>query len=83
MHTQKDDGRLYALATDLSRSLNPVQNRHGQVHYDDVRLMLLRKRYRLVAIGGFRDDMKTLLAFEQHAKAFPDDRVVVRKKDSD
>jgi hypothetical protein len=45
--------------------------------------MLLRKRYRLVAIGGFRDDMKTFLTFEQHAKAFPYDRVVVRKKDSD
>jgi hypothetical protein len=45
--------------------------------------MLLRKRDRLVAIGGFRDDMKTFLAFEQHAKAFPYDRVVVRKKDSD
>jgi hypothetical protein len=46
-------------------------------------LMLLRQRDRFAAIGGLRHNTKTFVAFEQHAKAFPDDRMVVRKKDSD
>ena len=72
-----------AAGADLPRGLDAVQNRHGQVHDDDVRLVLLRQRHRFAAVGGFRNHMKTFVAFEQHAEAFPDDRMVVRQKDSD
>jgi hypothetical protein len=83
MHAKEDNGRLRAAATYLPRCLNAIQYRHSHVHYDNVRLVLLRKRNRFAAIGGLRNNTKTFVAFEQQAKAFPYDRVVVRKKNSD
>jgi hypothetical protein len=83
MHAQEDDGRWCAAATDLPRRLNSIQNRHCQVHYDDVRVVLLRQSDRFAPICSLSDDMKTLVAFEQHAKTLPYDGVVIRKKDSD
>jgi hypothetical protein len=83
MHAKEDNGRLRAAATYLPRCLNAIQYRHCHVHYDNVRLVLLRKRNRFAAIGGLRNNTKTFVAFEQQAKAFPYDRVVVRKKNSD
>jgi hypothetical protein len=74
---------LCAAATDLPRRLNAVQNRHCQIHYDDVRVVLLRQRDRFAAIGGLRNHVKTFVAFEQHSKAFSNDGVVISKKDSD
>jgi len=74
---------LCAVTAYLPRRLNAIQNRHCEVHYDDVWVVLLRQRDRFAAIGGLRNHMKTLVAFEQHAKPFPYDRVVIRKKDSD
>jgi hypothetical protein len=46
-------------------------------------VVLLRQRDRFAAIGGFRNYVKTFVAFEQHAKTFPHDCVVICKKDPD
>ena len=72
-----------AAAADLPRRLNAVQDRHGHVHDDDVRLVLLCKRDRCAAVGGLRHDVKAFVAFEQHAQPFSYNRVVIGKKDSD
>jgi hypothetical protein len=55
---------LRVAAANLPRRLNAIQNRHRQVHYDDVRVVLLRQRDRFAAIGGLRDHMKTFVAFK-------------------
>ena len=83
MHAQEDDGRWSGAAAYLPGRLNAIQNRHCQVHYDDVRVVLLRQRDRFAAVGSLRNHVKTFVAFKQHAKTFPYNRVVVREKNPD
>ena len=72
-----------AAAADLPRRLNTVQYRHGDVHDDYVRLVLLCKRDRCASVGGLRHHVKAFIAFQQHAQPFSYNRVVVGKKNSD
>jgi hypothetical protein len=61
----------------------PLRTGIARVHYDDVRVVLLRQRDRFAAIGSLRNHVKPFVAFEQHAEPFPDNRVVIRQQDSD
>src|ERR1017187_1689360 len=83
MHAQEDDGRWCAAAAYLSRRLYAIQNRHFQVHYNDVRVVLLHQRDRFAPIGSLTEEMKTFRAFGQHTNTLPYNRVVIRKQDSD
>jgi hypothetical protein len=83
MHAQEDDGAWRVATAYLPRRLDAVQNRHCQVHHNNVRLMLCDKRHGFAAIGGLRNHAEAFVAFEQHSQAFPYDGMVVRKKDSD
>jgi hypothetical protein len=79
MHTQENDRRLAIATADLPRGFDAVQDRHCEIHYDDVGPVLRGKSDGFAAIGGLRDDTKAFVAFEQHAQTLSHDRVVIRK----
>ena len=69
--------RLLVGRADLPRGLDPVQNRHRDVHQDDVRLQVLREPHGLPAVAGVPDDRDPVVAVEDRLERLGEEAVVV------
>ncbi len=84
VHAQENDGGLRQLGGDLPRGFDAVQDRHGDVHHDDVRLM----QFSASATASRPSEasamtVKSGLAFEQQTQALAHDGVVVGEHNAD
>ncbi len=77
VHGEDDHLRLREEAAELTRRLDAVQERHRDVHDDDVREGAAGLLDRLLAVLGGADDGDPLMRLEQGENAFADDRVIV------
>jgi len=78
----QDAWRVYALEQPPG-GLDPVQPRHAHVEDDDVWLERARLRECLVAVFGLAHDLDVVFAFEDHADAAANERLVVDDEDAD
>src|SRR5450631_2969208 len=56
MHREDDDPDCRQAVADNARCLNPVQFRHGDVHYDDIRTQRFGFFQYVVTVPGFTDN---------------------------
>ena len=63
--------------------LDPVDDRHADVHQHDVGPSALDQRDRLGAVGGLADDLDVVAGVEDHAEAAAHERLVVGDQDAD
>jgi hypothetical protein len=73
----------FGVGEDHPDRLQAVHDRHPDVHEDDVGEVRAGQPDRLGAVGRLADDLHVLGAFEQAAKAGPDQLLVVRQQDPD
>src|ERR1700720_3112750 len=74
---EHDDLRSRTDLLDLSRSLDPVQARHHEIHQDHVGGLIGTQTNSLIARSGFADDEDILLSFQQRADALSHNGMVV------
>src|SRR5689334_7400142 len=77
MHRKNNDARLRGPLHDLSRRLNTVEVRHGNIHDDNVRISLHRLAYCLISIGCLSDNTDVGLPLEREPQPFTHDRVII------
>ena len=72
-----------SLPEQAARRLDPVELRHAHVHQHDMGAQAERLGDCLLSVCGLADDLHALLGVEDHAKAGPDERLVVDDEDAD
>jgi hypothetical protein len=77
IHREDDDLRLRKEPAELARRLDPVQERHRDVHDDDVGEGAPRLLDRLVPVLGGADDGDVVLLLQQRQQSLAHDRVIV------
>src|SRR4029434_8973399 len=74
--SQQNDSCLRTCLENLSRSINPIQQWHGDVEDHDVRSQFLSQLYGLDSVGGLARDLKPF-RLEDRLKSLADHRVIV------
>jgi len=82
MHAEHDDAGGGRLFKDGLSGLNAVEERHGDVHNNDVGRQRGRKGDGVAAVIGFADDFEIGLALEESAEAGAHDGMIVCEKDA-
>src|SRR5206468_2988721 len=80
---EDQDARGRGLLYDLPGAFDAVEQRHRDIHHNDVRTEGRRELYGLTAGLGFAGDFDIGFGFEQRAQSLPDDGVIVGQQYSD
>jgi hypothetical protein len=67
----------------LLSGVQPIEQRHRNVHHDDIRAKAPGHLYRLPPILRFTDDIEIVFGIQQYPKRFANGFVIFRKKDGD
>src|SRR5215472_2287686 len=82
MHTEQNYGDIGKAFDDLSRGIDPVEVRHGDVHDHDVWLERLCCADRLATVAGFTDQLEILNLRQLHCDPLSNDAMVISYEDS-
>jgi hypothetical protein len=80
MHAQDQHADRGIAPADLSRGLDPVQQRHADIEHGNVWTQLERRAHGRAAIGDLAYDFKSVLVLENSPQALPNDRVIVAEQ---
>src|SRR5262249_25436354 len=83
VHAEDKDGRGWRLLENFTCSLDAVQTRHGHVHYHHAWSELTGHMNGVAPRAGLADDVNIWIVFQDSAKAFANQLVVVYEQDSD
>jgi hypothetical protein len=79
VHRQRDDLGVGLVGHEPPCGFDAVELGHGNVHDDDVGLVLGCHFQRLPAVAGLGDNLHVVLSLQKALEALPHDPVVIRQ----
>jgi hypothetical protein len=82
VHRENDDLHGIILRQDLPRRIDAVQERHRDIHHDDIDGLLTRRMHRFTAVIHFGDYLHIRFLVYQHPEPLPEYLVIIGDHDA-